>query len=89
MAGTPSNNDLCNASKHRRIRKYVPIASTVLTSAPTSFVIATPPAPSLTRTLNAPFRVKVKLASGQKLEVLALGTDALAAWNTFFTQHGL
>jgi len=81
--------DLCNASKHRSIRKYVPIASSVLTSAPTSFVISTSPAPSLIRTVKPPFRVKVKTADGVKHEVLTLGAEALAAWHGFFKQHAI
>jgi hypothetical protein len=80
--------DLCNASKHRRITQYVPITSSVLTSA-TSFVLTTtPPKPTLQSTA-APFRVKVKMVSGQKFDVLTLGSDALAAWNSFFSQHGI
>jgi len=80
--------DLCNASKHRRIRKYVPDASSVTTSAPTSFTLASAPSPAVGGRRNAPFRVKVITADGRRLEVLALGADAIAAWERFFEQHG-
>ena len=92
IKGTPALlvcRDICNASKHKRIRKYVAVASSVLTSAPTSFFVVTPPAPSLTRITGSPFRVKVKMADGQKYDVLAVGSDALAAWEAFFAKHGL
>jgi hypothetical protein len=90
--GTPALmacRDLCNASKHRHITQYVPVASTVLTSAPTSFVLTASPKPTLTRSTTPPFRVKVKMVNGQKFDVLTLGADALAAWDGFVKQHGV
>lgn len=80
--------DVCNASKHRNIRNYSPDASSVLTSAP-GFTLAVTSRGAGSAPTAPKFRLKIVTKDGRRLEVLALGSGALEAWDGFFQQHRL
>jgi hypothetical protein len=83
--------DICNASKHRKIKKYKPVTASLTASVmPAVSVVmkfgegglSAPPTPKR-------FRVKAVLADGKRIDVLQVAKDAVTAWEAFFNRHGL
>ena len=81
--------DLCNASKHRKIKRYTPNASSVTASLSSALTVVNVNLMAKPGHRKPPFRVKVIAKDGKRLEVLSLARDATAAWDAFFQQHGL
>jgi hypothetical protein len=83
--------DLCNASKHRKIRKYKPETASVTTSAVAAAYVTPLDIKKYTSSAQRKptFRVKAITVDGRRLDVLTLGRDAIAAWQAFFQRHGL
>jgi hypothetical protein len=78
--------DLYSASKHRNIRRYKPNTSSVTTSAAASPVTSFDVTTYITSAQRKPgFRVKAITVDRTRLEVLALGREAIAAWEAFFS----
>jgi len=73
--------DICNASKHFQITRYVPDTADVYHSAP-------PPRAS-ENDEDAHKRIKVLMSDGTKFELLSFADAVVSKWENFFQQHGL
>lgn len=81
--------DLCNASKHRKIKRYAPNASTVTASLSSALTVVNINPSVKPSHRKSTFRVKVITKDGRRLEVLSLARDATTAWDSFFQRYGL
>jgi hypothetical protein len=84
--------DICNASKHFTITRYIPSTGDVYASASAATVTAVqvPTAGvGLESDPTQKFRVKVLLKDGTKYEVTELARLVLQAWERFFTLKGV
>jgi len=72
--------DLCNSSKHRNITKYIPEAIETTVSAASTIEVSGPSTLKqvpLYTTSMPPFRVKVVLSDGKRLEAVQLAEEIL------------
>jgi hypothetical protein len=94
--------DLANASKHAIItvtrgpyKKHPPIVQDVAVSAVASSPPGTSTEPVVAYTLvgqqtaTTRWRLKVQLASGRRLAIEDLASEALAAWKDYFGKHSI
>jgi hypothetical protein len=90
--------DLANASKHaaldlshRSYKNHPPVVDEVAMSAPVAhFGDESDARPSSGPTaVSPPWRFKVQLASGQRVPIDDLVTQALAAWRRYFESHSI
>lgn len=83
--------EICNASKHRGLGNPAKDAQVVTASATT----VTPPTRlqigevSFEAEQPLSFRIKVVTLDGSRLEVMDFSVRVIAAWEQFFTSHGL
>ncbi len=84
--------DLCNSNKHKNITKYVPDAIETTASALSTIKVSdqsTVNQVPLYTTSTPPFRVKVILSDGKRLEAVQLAEEILRTWEAFLLKHGI
>lgn len=83
--------DVCNASKHRKIKKYKPVTASLTASVMPAVSVVMKFGDAGLSAPQAPkkFRVKAVLADGRRIDVLQVAKDAVTAWEGFFKSHGL